>query len=145
MQQEGRLVIHAGRLVSALEQPGRAGAGPAGTDVTIRQRRSGLPLVLRVDRIVNAIGPGGDVRKSGEPLLDGLLRSGLASADPFGLGLQSASDGSIVGADGLASTRISTLGSPRRGDLWESTAVPEVRVQAHRLAARLIADNGRDD
>lgn len=145
MQQDGRLVIHAGRLVSAVEQTGRAGAGPAGTDVTIRQRRSGLALVLRVDRIVNAIGPGGDVRKSGEPLLDGLLRSGLASADPFGLGLQSASDGSIVGADGSVSTRISTLGSPRRGDLWESTAVPEVRVQAHRLAARLIADNGRDD
>jgi len=32
-----------------------------------------------------------------------------------------------------------TLGSPRRGDLWESTAVPELRVQAARLAERLLA------
>ena len=145
MLQDGRLVIHAGRLASVVEQPGRAGGAPASAEVTIRERGSGTMLVLRVERIVNAIGPGGDVRTSGEPLLDGLLRSGIASADPFGLGLRTDGEGSIIGVDGSVSTQISTLGSPRRGDLWESTAVPEVRVQADHLAARLIADNGRHD
>jgi len=36
-----------------------------------------------------------------------------------------------------------TLGSPRRGDLWESTAVPELGVQAARLADRLLGETGQ--
>jgi uncharacterized NAD(P)/FAD-binding protein YdhS len=138
MQRNGRLVVHAGRLVSVEDRPGRAG-GPAGTmDVTIRERRTGAELILGVERIVNAIGPGGDIRTSGEAFLDGLLRAGIGQADPLGLGLRTTSDGALIAADGSVSTRIFTLGSSRRGDLWESTAVPELRVQAALLARRLV-------
>jgi uncharacterized NAD(P)/FAD-binding protein YdhS len=140
MVQSGRLVVHAARLVSAVDRPGRIGGPRPTAEVTIRERKSGAELVLTVERIVNAIGPGGDVRTSGEPFLESLLRSGIAQADPFGLGLQTAADGALIGADGTVSTRIFTLGSPRRADLWESTAVPELRVQAARLAERLVLD-----
>ena len=34
--------------------------------------------------------------------------------------------------------RISTLGAPLKGVLWESTAVPEIRLQARDLAERLL-------
>jgi uncharacterized NAD(P)/FAD-binding protein YdhS len=83
-----------------------------------------------------------NVPASGEAFLDGLLRAGIAQADPFGLGLRTAGDGALIASDGTVSTRIFTLGSARRGDLWESTAVPELRVQAARLAERLIAPDG---
>jgi uncharacterized NAD(P)/FAD-binding protein YdhS len=33
-----------------------------------------------------------------------------------------------------------TLGPPRRGELFETTAVPEIRVQAELLALRLIEE-----
>jgi uncharacterized NAD(P)/FAD-binding protein YdhS len=33
-----------------------------------------------------------------------------------------------------------TLGPLRRGELWETTAVPEIRVQAQLLAKRLVAE-----
>ncbi len=145
MERSGRLVIHAGRLVSVSDRPGRSvGAAPV-ADVTIRDRRTGAERILSVERIVNAIGPGGDIRSSAEPFLDGLLRAGLAQADPLGLGLQSTSDGALIAADGTVSDRLFTLGTPRRGDLWESTAVPELRVQAARLAAHLDEEANRDD
>ncbi len=137
MRRSGRLVVHAGRLVSASKagQPDEVRA-----EVTLRERRTGSELVLLVARIVNTIGPGGDIRSSGEALIDGLLAAGLAQADPLGLGLLTADDGALLDRAGLPSTSLFTLGSIRRGDLWESTAVPELRVQAARLAERLLQE-----
>ena len=146
LRRTGQLVVHAGRLVSVREHS----AGPdaaAGAEVRIRERHTGRELVLDVQAIVNAIGPGGDIRSSGDPLIEGLLRSGLATADPLGLGLVTSPDGALIGAGGRVSDRLSTLGSLRRGDLWESTAVPELRGQAARLAERLVlhsAPHGSD-
>jgi uncharacterized NAD(P)/FAD-binding protein YdhS len=146
MRRSGRLVVHAGRLVSATEPPGSPAGQPAGqpselrAEVTLRERRTGSEVVLSVARIVNTIGPGGDIRSSGEALIDGLLAAGLALADPLGLGLRTADDGALLDVAGRPSTSLFTLGSTRRGDLWESTAVPELRVQAARLAERLLRD-----
>jgi len=47
-------------------------------------------------------------------------------------------DGGLVDAAGRVSNRLFTLGPLRKGELWESTAVPELRVQAERLARRLM-------
>jgi uncharacterized NAD(P)/FAD-binding protein YdhS len=146
MRRSGRLVVHAGRLVSASTPSGapagdRAGRESGrGAEVTLRERRTGSALVLSVARIVNTIGPGGDIRSSGEALIDGLLADGLAQADPLGLGLRTADDGALLDRAGHPSTSMFTLGSTRRGDLWESTAVPELRVQAARLAERLLQE-----
>jgi hypothetical protein len=37
-----------------------------------------------------------------------------------------------------------TLGPPRRGELFETTAVPEIRTQAEELALRLV-HSGKPD
>ena len=140
MRARGQLVVHAGRLVDVVDRPDQGGRPPS-ADVTIRERRTGSPLTLTVERIVNAIGPGGDIRTSGEPVLEGMLKAGLASADPLGLGMRTAGNGALLDRDGQASAVLFTLGSPRRADLWESTAVPELRVQAAQLAAALLADD----
>ena len=60
-----------------------------------------------------------------------------ARPGPLDIGLDTSADGAVLTADGLAHPRLFTLGPPRRGSLYESTAVPEIRHQAHALAERL--------
>ena len=67
-----------------------------------------------------------------------LLATGLAMPDALGLGLRTARDGALLDRRGVADARIWTLGPLRRGELWESTAVPELREQAAVVAAQLL-------
>jgi uncharacterized NAD(P)/FAD-binding protein YdhS len=92
---------------------------------------------LLVDGLVNATGPVFDVRRSPDPLLRALLRRGLATPGPLGLGLRTDDDGALLDASGRRSPHLYTLGALRRGELWETTAVPEIRAQAARIAAAL--------
>ncbi|TQC57453.1 pyridine nucleotide-disulfide oxidoreductase, partial [Pantoea dispersa] len=45
----------------------------------------------------------------------------------------------LLDADGHATPRIRVLGSLRIGSLWESLAIPELRVQAQQTAQALLA------
>jgi uncharacterized NAD(P)/FAD-binding protein YdhS len=49
--------------------------------------------------------------------------------------------GEIIGQNGAASDVLYTLGSRMKGVLWEVVAVPEIRVQAERLARLLLDDD----
>ncbi|MFM8816597.1 MAG: pyridine nucleotide-disulfide oxidoreductase, partial [Phycisphaerales bacterium] len=89
--------------------------------------------------IFNCIGPAMGIRDTVDPMLGSLLRSGLAVEDEAGIGLRSGPDGELVARSGIADDRIVLVGALRRGDLWESTAVPELRVQAARAAAHVAA------
>jgi uncharacterized NAD(P)/FAD-binding protein YdhS len=87
--------------------------------------------------VVNCTGPRSDVRTLANPLLDDLLRErpggALATVATAGMGLRTL-DGRVRGADGEAASPLWTLGALRRGELWESTAVPEIRAQAAEVA-----------
>jgi uncharacterized NAD(P)/FAD-binding protein YdhS len=72
----------------------------------------------------------------------GLLETGQARADALGMGLATASDGAVLDARGQPSPHLFTLGPTRRGDLWETTAVPEIRSQARDLADLLLRRMG---
>ncbi|HET6407529.1 MAG TPA: hypothetical protein VFG14_06580 [Chthoniobacteraceae bacterium] len=48
----------------------------------------------------------------------------------------------LFNAHGQLSKHLFTLGSARKGQLMETTAVPEIRVQATTLAHRLSEDLG---
>lgn len=126
----GSLVPHAGR-VRAVEP--RAGGG---VRIAWEPRVGGPPATLEVARIVNATGPSPDLRRTHDPLLASLAQSGALEPHPLGLGLACDDDGRVAGT--LAG-RLWALGSLRMGRLWESTAVPELRVQARDLARRLAA------
>jgi len=76
------------------------------------------------------------VLDSGDPLVSGLLARGLARRDALGLGFAAHPDGRLVSADELP---VWTLGQLRRGELWESTAIPEIRDQAAGLAGSILA------
>lgn len=127
----GRLRIHAGHVVRFEEKTTSASA-------EIRLRGSERVLQLEVERILNATGPEGDYRRAGTPIVDRLFRDGMARPGSLGLGLDATAEGALLDSSGRPSEILSTLGPPLRGVLWETTAVPEIRVQAARLAERLL-------
>ena len=100
------------------------------------QLRLGEDAVV-ADGVVNAIGPAWDCRRGDDALLQHLLDTGAAIPSRVGLGLATTADGRLIDRDGRASEHIVTLGSLRRGELWETIAVPELRTQAAELAERL--------
>ncbi|RKH46559.1 hydroxyacylglutathione hydrolase [Corallococcus sicarius] len=134
-RREGRLVLHAGRVLGfELE--------PEAVAVRLRPRGQREAQVLRVGHIINCTGPESSLSPRSQPLLRGLLEAGQARADSLGMGLSTAGDGAVLDARGKPSAHLFTLGPPRRGDLWETTAVPEIRAQARDLADHLLRHLG---
>jgi uncharacterized NAD(P)/FAD-binding protein YdhS len=89
------------------------------------------------DAVVNCTGPLTDISRSDDPLLQALQDRGLVRPDPLRLGLDSTPEGRVVGADGVPVPGLYAVGPPRKGTLWESTAIPEIRAQAAEVA-RLV-------
>jgi uncharacterized NAD(P)/FAD-binding protein YdhS len=69
------------------------------------------------------------------------MERGLIRPGPANLGIDAQPNGAIIDRDGASSDVLYTLGSTMRGVLWEVIAVPEIRVQAERLAHLLIGGN----
>ncbi|WP_257452871.1 FAD/NAD(P)-binding protein [Archangium lipolyticum] len=130
LQRTGVLSIHAARVRSFR---------PVDPGVEVRFRRRGLAHedTLLVQRVINCTGPDGTIARA-HPLLRGLFAAGHARADALGLGLATDPGGALLDAEGEPSPVLFTLGPLRRGELWETTAIPEIRVQAHALARRLL-------
>lgn len=130
MRNSGFLKIVAGRITSMQED--------ADGYVSIRcNERFGADKCLTVRHIVNCTGPNTNIRASKNAVLTSLLDSGIAAADELGLGLHCTADGAAISRDGIAQNNLYVLGTLRRGELWESTAVPELRVQAENCAAQI--------
>jgi len=123
LEAEGRLVRHSGRVVSLSEQEGKVA-------VRYRPRGARTLAVLSVDVAIPTTGPVMDVRALDDRLVRSLLAAGQARPGPHGLGFATAADGSVLGT---MQDRLWALGGLRRGDLWESTAIPEISVQAREL------------
>jgi tetratricopeptide (TPR) repeat protein len=96
----------------------------------------------RVTQVVNCTGPLADVTLAGDPLLTKLLADGRAAPGPLRMGLATDRDGRVRATDDSVGP-LWTLGAMRRGELWESTAVPEIREQALAIAGHLGAAAAR--
>jgi uncharacterized NAD(P)/FAD-binding protein YdhS/glyoxylase-like metal-dependent hydrolase (beta-lactamase superfamily II) len=131
IKQSGQLTCSAGRIKNCLTVGNRLA-------ITIQERSTQSERQLIVDRIVNCTGSNCNFLQIQHPLLQSLRDSHLIRPSGLNLGLDTTADGALIDADGVASTRLYTLGSPRKGSLWESTAVPELRVQAAQLAQELL-------
>ncbi|MEU8523882.1 FAD/NAD(P)-binding protein [Streptomyces sp. NPDC048577] len=122
-----RLRVHAGRI---------AGAEPlddGGLAVRFADGRE-----LRVAWVVDCTGPGLRAEGDSDPLWSGLLADGLATPGPLGIGVATHA-GRLLDARGRDPRPLFTLGSPRRGELWETTAIPEIRAQAKEVAEAVLA------
>src|SRR5262249_51832481 len=107
-----------------------------GLRVTLRPRSASQERVLRAERVVNCTGPG-SITQQAHPLLRQLMEDGLVRADAFGIGLDARSDGSLLGDVGQVTPGLSAISPLLRGVLWETTSIPEIRLQAAALAERL--------
>lgn len=103
----------------------------------VRPRGTSREATFRVKHVINCTGPDACIGR-GHPLLRGLLESGLVQQDALALGLATDAEGALLDAEGRASPVLFTLGPLRRGELWESTAIPEIRGQALALSRRLL-------
>jgi uncharacterized NAD(P)/FAD-binding protein YdhS len=129
--QNGQLKIHAGRIKEYAEDVD-------GVDVTYRDRKSEQIERLRVDRVINCTGPESDCRKVDDSFLTDLMRRKLARPDPLFLGLDVSPEGALIDAYGDVSDLLYAIGPVRKGSLWETIAVPELRVQVSELSRLLI-------
>lgn len=93
---------------------------------------------LAVDAVVNCTGPVGDVTRGDNALLRRLAHRGLIRADALRLGVDALPDGCVRAADGVVVPGLFTVGPPRKGVLYETTAIPEIRVQAAEVAALVV-------
>lgn len=129
---DDRLAVHAGSLhaVDDLGERCRVTTGPGHAPI-------------EVDAVVNCTGPLADVRRSTDPLLRALVARGTVAPDPLALGIDATVDGAVVGADGRVVDGLYVVGPPRKGTLWESTAIPEIRGQAAQVATAVVERTSR--
>ncbi len=129
----GKLQLHAGRVETYREIEAKV-------EITYRERKSGRAVRLPVDRVINCTAPETDCRRLQDPLVASLLAQGLVRPDPLFLGLDTTIDGALIARDGNTSEWLYAIGAARKGSLWESTAVPEIRDQVYQLVQYLGND-----
>jgi uncharacterized NAD(P)/FAD-binding protein YdhS len=90
-----------------------------------------------VDHIVVAIGPDADAMAS--PLLGAAIRDGLMRPGSQGISIDvDPATGRVLDADGATTLPAFAMGALRKGALWETLAIPEIRAQAADVARRLL-------
>lgn len=130
-QKSGALEIIAGRIQDVC---------PRGHEILARilLKQAGA-RILEVDRIISCTGVHENYKDSPRPLIGSLVKSGLARANDLAIGFCTDQNGALLDKKMNPSSVFFTLGPPRRGELLETTAVPEIRVQAEALALHLLA------
>jgi uncharacterized NAD(P)/FAD-binding protein YdhS len=128
----GRLRVHKGRIVAL------ADAGPI-VRVTI-EGDEGERTTLEAGLVVNCTGPQASFSSGTDRLFHNLMERGLVRADGLDMGIDVDADFAAVERDGRRSSFLYALGPLLRGSLWETTAVPELRGQAMRVAQLILRD-----
>lgn len=124
--------VLAGRLLAVTEQAD-------GVKVGWRPRGGRSEQTLDAAVVINCTGPSADLRRTRNALVRQLLDDGLIRPDALGIGVDVSDQGDLLGADGQPSSTLHYVGPLLRARDWEATAVPELRVHAQQLAARLLA------
>jgi uncharacterized NAD(P)/FAD-binding protein YdhS len=131
MEAEGQIRFHTGRITSYAEDHDLA-------EIVYQERGATTAKRLHAHRVINCTGSETDCRRIDDSLITSLFVQGLARPDPLFLGLDVDSDGALIDYKGVPSPSIFTIGPTRKGQLWETTAVPEIRQQAEQLGAYLV-------
>jgi uncharacterized NAD(P)/FAD-binding protein YdhS len=104
----------------------------------LHQSASGPTRATVAQRVYNCIGPATSMQRTRDPLLRSLIDAGAAAVDAAGLGLMTDEMGHLLDIAGRADSRVYVVGALRRADAWESTAVPELRVQSEHVARAVV-------
>jgi uncharacterized NAD(P)/FAD-binding protein YdhS len=134
LRAQDRLVTGRGQITGAEPRPGGR--------IDVRLAESGGERLLGVSHVINCTGPSHNVVRVANPLVHDLLASGRARPHPLGAGFQVDARGALIGVGTGPDPRLIAIGSLRRGALYETTAIPEIRAQASDAAETLVAALG---
>jgi len=95
--------------------------------------------VFRAASVINCTGPTGDILASTDPLIQDLVKRGLARPDPLRLGFDVDDNGRVRDVSGQATPTLLAVGPATRGASWEITAVPDIRGQTVAVADTVLA------
>lgn len=132
MRSRGQLRVHSARLLAYT-------SGEQQVSVTVCPRGASGTQTLRVQRVINCTGPNTNLASVTDPLIRQLRTARLVRPDELGLGLDANESGLLIDADGQCCTNLFLVGPLRKGQLWENTAVPELRGEARAMAEQLAA------
>lgn len=127
LRENGQFALLAGRIQAC--QPDASG----GFSFSYVPRGTNSAEHLQVRHVINCTGPESDIANMQDPLISDLYAQGLIARDALGLGLWANHTGHPLKKDGAPWEEAIVLGSLRRAELWESTALREIREQAEQL------------
>ena len=129
--EDGQVRVYAGKILRYADHDNVA-------EVLFLDRKKGTTDTLWVNRVINCTGPESDCRRIQDSLVTSLFVQGLARPDGLFMGLDVNETGALLDVNGRPSNLLFAVGPPRKGCLWETTAVPEIRAQASELAEGLL-------
>ena len=132
LRSNGQLDVAACRLL-AIEADGQGGSR-----IRLRPRRAAQERTIHADWIVNATGVETNIDLRPGELMHALRERGRVLPGRHGIGIASTGIGQVLDAHGRPDPRLLVLGTLRIGDLWESIAIPELRVQARQIAESVL-------
>lgn len=127
---EGRLQVIKGTVCGLSERDDKL-------LVTVDRPTTGQ-TVIEGGLVINCTGPKASFSGTNTVLYQNLLSRGLIRPDQLDMGLDVGADFAVIDAKGNRSANLFAIGPLMKGTLWETTAVPELRGQAMRVAQLLI-------
>ena len=131
-------LIDSGRLVAL--QGTLAGLEPTTAGLAATVATGGTTLTFDAAAVINCTGPAPLALRRDGGLVPALLQRGSVRIDPWGMGIDTTDRAEVIDRYGAISRTMYAVGPLRRGTLFESTAIPEIRQQAAALAEQLSAD-----
>ncbi|WP_417384623.1 FAD/NAD(P)-binding protein [Gimesia sp.] len=129
---EGRLSVVRGRITGLEADGDRVCVNVLNRAGEFQQVKGGL--------VINCTGPNSGFSDTTVPLFQNLLQRGLIRPDELDMGIDVGADFATIDEEGSPSEFLFAIGPLMKGTLWETTAVPELRGQAMRVAQLLLDD-----
>jgi uncharacterized NAD(P)/FAD-binding protein YdhS len=129
MEKSGQVEVHAGWLQAIREYQGQA-------RIAYRDRHTGTFKQVSAAHFVNCTG----IEKcsiSKVPLLKKMSAKAMIAPDPMGLGLALSPESELISPDGATITSAYAMGPMAVGQFFEIFAVPDIRVQARKVAEKI--------
>jgi uncharacterized NAD(P)/FAD-binding protein YdhS len=104
----------------------------------VRERGNAMLVELNAAWVINCTGPGVANSPESNPVIGSLLVHDWVKPDSLALGLESTDLGVVLDAKGREAGNLHMVGTLRKPNSWESTAVPELRVQAAQIAESIL-------
>jgi uncharacterized NAD(P)/FAD-binding protein YdhS len=129
MLESGQVQVIAGRVEAVQAEQDRV-------RLIVRERGSERLIDAQAGWVINCTGPMPSNRPEASPVIGSLLVDGCLRLDELALGIETTPDGNALDAERRVVPDLFVVGTLRKPALWESTAVPELGLQAATVGER---------